>query len=272
MAAAISGDAPSTPAPAADVGCGLARGRIDATAEEDGFLAESCGTPWPRPTLTSYAAYTPHLAEINQRFLESSNGPDSILMRDHDLGDRMFPTIRDNRSYLTMISHYRHEESLGVTHLFKRRHEPLAVSSRLIASMPIHSDFIEVPSSRYIWCVIQLRCPLPASAFRLQPSALMMEVRARAGDGTEHEVVARLVPAMAADGFLLTPCVVEPATMPALCADSAMAAPVATRIRLAAFDRVTYTMAGVVPGSPLRLEGVLEFYELTAERAVPADK
>jgi hypothetical protein len=272
MAAAISGNAPSIPAPAEDVGCGLAGGRIDATAEEDGFLAESCGTPWPRPTLTSYAAYTPHLAQINQRFLESSNGPDSIIMRDHDLGDRMFPTIRDNRSYLTMISHYSHEESHGARHLFTRRHEPLTVSSRLRATIPIHGDFIEVPSSRYIWCVIKLRRPLPASAFRLQPSALMMEVRAHASDGTEHEFVARLVPAMAADGFVLTPCVVEPATMPALCVDSAMAAPVATRIRLAAFDGVTYTTAGVVPGSPLRLEGILEFHELTVQRSVPADE
>jgi len=229
----------------------------DCPAEQDGLLAEWFGRPCPRPTLTSYAAYTPALAAANRLFLESPAGPEAIVLRDSDPKDWMYPTITDNRSYVTLLTHFFHRTSEHERHLFFRRSTPLAARFRPLSSTAISDAPIDVPDVPFLWCIVRLDRELPPQRLTLQPAVLMLDGRL----ATDEPVMHRLIPEMARDGFLLSPYVKPARSLPGLDATGGSAARL-TSIRLRGFTSGINDPNGMQTGRPLQLAGTVAFSEI----------
>jgi len=157
-----------------------------------------------RPVFQSYSAYTPRLIALNEAHLRRPDRPRTIFV---DLApiDGRWPTSEDGPNLMTVLSDYRLDRRTRSYLVFEDerrrgyRLEPLrTVHARLGQS-------IAVPAlaSGPVWVSIDVHRTvlgrLEELAFR--PAVLLLEARLAGGRRVHH----RLVPGVAADGFLLSP-------------------------------------------------------------------
>jgi hypothetical protein len=80
-------------------------GTTDVYSVNQSWLLAS-GNSWaPRPVTQSYSAFTPELAELNLRHLQSANAPDNILFRVEPIDTRL-PSLEDGLSWPALINGY----------------------------------------------------------------------------------------------------------------------------------------------------------------------
>ena len=177
-------------------------GPVDVYSYEQSVLLASGLTFRPRPVFQSYMAYTPRLARANAEFLAGDGAPRWIVLQPETI-DRRFPAIDDAAAWPILLTHYRAEGRVGSYALLERR--ATALSWRLLPLGRLHTATdtpIEVPPG-LVWARIDVGETLAdrvAAALFAAPY-VFMDVTFANGAPWRY----RLVPAVARDGFLLSP-------------------------------------------------------------------
>lgn len=163
----------------------------------------------PRPVIQSYAAYTPWLARLNARHLESPRAPDSILFRPSSI-DHRYWSLDDGLSWPSLLTRYDiggyREEYLVLGRSRAPRRWELApiLETRLRLGETLRVPPVREP----IWARLQVRwTPLGRGLgflFR-SPETTLRWTRSPGAEPREH----RLVVGTASEGFLLSPVVVS---------------------------------------------------------------
>jgi hypothetical protein len=161
----------------------------------------------PRPVFQSYSAYTPALAALNLAFYRSAAAPAFVLWRQETIDGR-FPTIDDAPLVAEMPRAYEAQFTEGDYVILKRvRDLPARPQARVLLAerSAAFGEAVPVPESggTAIWLQADLGLNLlgRARAALYRPPEVTMRVVDARGSATEW----RIIPAVAADGFLLVP-------------------------------------------------------------------
>jgi hypothetical protein len=182
------------------------RGPVDVYSYDQAVLLAHGLDFQPRPVFQSYMAYTPRLARANADFLLGERAPEEILFRVAPIDARL-PALDDAASWPLLMARYRFVERAGGFALLQRRAAPLPWRLEPLARVETVTDqLIEVPSADGpIWARVDLhatRRDAIVETLLAAPPAYISIVR---HEGTARAY--RIVPALARDGFVLSPLV-----------------------------------------------------------------
>jgi hypothetical protein len=161
----------------------------------------------PRPVFQSYSAYTPALLKRNLRFYQSSSAPQFVFARLQSI-DWRFPAQDDSLLLEELPRRYLIAKEANDFLLLHRK--PVQPPGELLREkFPMrHVSFgqeIELPET--VNCAIELRAIFKPSiygaarAFVVQPAEVSLVLT----DGKHGQHTGRLIPEMAAAGFLVQP-------------------------------------------------------------------
>ena len=160
-----------------------------------------------RPTLQSYQAGEPGLAQRNVRHVAWPDGPDHLLFRVETI-DHRYPSMDDGPSWPTIIAGYG-IRSVGRRHLVldKRSRQRRLVWGETAASDLTFGERLEVKHGRgrLLWVRIRMERTAAGRAAAAVLRGPVPYVRVELANGTERWH--RIVPGMARSGFLLSPLV-----------------------------------------------------------------
>ena len=164
----------------------------------------------PRPVFHSYMAYSPRLARANADFLLDADAPEWLLFRIAPI-DRHLAAIDDSLSWPLVLTRYRFIETVGLFALLQRRETPLPWHLEPLGRVEAKThDLVNVPAADGpIWVRIDIgesrRDALAAALL----SASLTYVGIGRTDGRAQAY--RVVPALAREGFLLSPVIEDTA-------------------------------------------------------------
>ena len=179
-------------------------GRVDLYPNDQLVLVANGLNRSSRPVFQSYFAYTPRLIALNETHLQGGQRPRTVFVDIAPI-DGHWPTSEDAPSLISILSDYDLRQRTRSYLVFQR------ASRRGYGLVPIRTvrsrlgESIRVPPTDAgpIWVTITVRRTvmgrLEELAFR--PATLLIEARLAGGRRVRH----RLVPAVAEDGFLLSP-------------------------------------------------------------------
>lgn len=179
--------------------------RIDLLTSSQGVVLVNELNYAPRPVFQSYAAYSPRLQRLNERYFLDGSAPPFVLLKIEAI-DMRYPTSEDGLALLALWRNYRLVEIERGFVLLKRVRElrdPIAPAAARYVDAAF-GEWIDVPAHTsamlmHVDLSQSLRGKLTTTLLREPP--LLMEV---ALDTTVvHKY--RLVRAAAAGGFLLSP-------------------------------------------------------------------
>jgi len=182
-------------------------GPIDAYPGDQALLLALGAEFRPRPVFQSYMAYTPRLAHANADALLGGRAPEWILFRVGPI-DGGLPALDDAPSWPIFLTHYRLAQDLGVFALLRRRPTPRQWHLEQIEKIATRTDaIVSVPSAARgpIWARIDIRETWGDAIARTVLAAPLIHLAVSYRDGSWRN--GRLVPALARDGFLLSPMV-----------------------------------------------------------------
>jgi len=182
--------------------------RIDFLGHDIGFAIVNRINYRPRPTLQSYAAMTPRLAELNRAFYaDPARAPALVMSREQTIDDRL-PTLDDapTRRYLYHHYDYALEEKGFVFWTRRPDPEPHLDQRVLITEQTVRfGEVISTPmrDDAVIYCEVQIDRSVLGRlrAFLYKPPP----VYAATDDGGFDQRRFLLPPTMAAAGFLTYP-------------------------------------------------------------------
>lgn len=185
----------------------VGRGSVDVFNYEQGAALLNDLRYTPRPVFQGYSAYTPRLAWRNLRFYQSSQAPDFILWK-HQTIDGRFPTLDDAALVAELPRAYAPVLDEG-DFLVLRKQRPLA-APRLTRQLLVErglafGEELALPVDRGHPLWLQVTLPLSKlgrlRAFLYKPPLANLVTTDERGQSTTW----RLLPQVAADGFLLQP-------------------------------------------------------------------
>jgi len=162
------------------------------------------GTAWsPRPTVISYAAYTPSLALANADHLRM-HGPDRVYFGIQPIDGR-YPALEDGASWPVLLANYVPSgSSREQIHLDRRAvADAVTFGATETSRHPLGEDVDLRGRHGPQWATVQLA---PTFAGRIVSAAFklpQLHLLVRYADGSKKSYA--FVPGMAAGGFLLTP-------------------------------------------------------------------
>ncbi len=161
----------------------------------------------PRPAFQSTTAYTPYLIERNVEFLRSRSAPDTIFFRIEPFDGRL-PAFEDGASWPELLSRYDITDDIaGFLRLDRRRAaRGYSFSPFLKETVNLGENVkIDNPDNALLWGHIELEKTTVGkiAGMLLKMPLLRLDVVLR--DGTSRSF--RILPAAAAEGFLLSPLV-----------------------------------------------------------------
>ncbi len=164
-----------------------------------------------RPSFQEYGTYTAGLAAANRAFIEGPQAPRWVLFGpESPLGfmtiDGRFPSSAEGALWPDLLRLYRPDHRLGDLVALVRRDTPAPLALGPARGFTAGFDtFSTVDADGPLWATLDVRPNLAgrilSALFRPPPLRLAV----RLDDGSERRF--RLVPALAADGFLLSPLV-----------------------------------------------------------------
>jgi hypothetical protein len=165
----------------------------------------------PRPVFQSYMAYSPRLARANADYLLSENAPEWILFRISTINSRL-PALDDATSWPRLMTRYRITAEAGAYAVLQRRTPPLPWHLEQLAHVDtMTGDTVAVPPTADgpIWARIDVQTTRRDAVVGalLVPPVVAIGVALSDGKQLTH----RLVPALAREGFLLSPLVEDTA-------------------------------------------------------------
>ena len=161
----------------------------------------------PRPSFVSYSTYTPWLMDLDVAYYCSPQAPDFVLFKLVSIDDRL-PTLQSGPLLLLLAEYYQPVLTERGYVLFQRREPPRAAGTP--AAFPLLSEGdltvgepLALSLEGTVWCQLEMRETFLGKLLGMfyQLPAVWM------GLGTDQPAPAkfRLVPRMAASGFLLNP-------------------------------------------------------------------
>lgn len=187
----------------------LARGdkRVDVMGHDLGFAIVNGVNYRPRPTLQSYAAMTPRLADLNAAFMaDPSRAPEVVISRIQTIDDRL-PTLDDAPALRYLYHHYDYvSEETGFLLWIRRDFDPALDTRELLSEQTLgFTDPIIPPAddNHPIWCELEIKPSLLGRLrqFLYKPPVLMVKT----DDGGSDQRLMRIAPAMARAGFFAYP-------------------------------------------------------------------
>ena len=161
----------------------------------------------PRPEFQSLTAYTQYLIERNVKFLKSPTAPATIFFNVEPIDGRL-AAFEDGASWPELLTRYDVTDDTGKFLRLDRRAVPRTYTLSPLLTTTIHLGEtlkIDGRDNSLIWVRIDLEKTMLGRILAILTKAplLMLEVTLR--DGTSHAF--RILPAAAAEGFLLSPVV-----------------------------------------------------------------
>jgi hypothetical protein len=191
------------------------RGGADLFTIRQSILLAS-GTEYrPRPLFQSYVAWSPALSQRNAAFLRSDDAPEWVLAEVWAV-DEHLPAVEDARAWPELLARYDAVARAPTMVLMRRSRAPRTVQLRPLATVDAKwGERADLPrSSHPLWVKMELA---PTLAGRLVSFVYKgPEVRVNLSVEGGGEPGYRLIPAAAADGFLLSPIIEDPGTLQAL--------------------------------------------------------
>ncbi len=162
----------------------------------------------PRPIFQSYSVYTPALIKKNLQHLASSQAADYLLF-DIKTIDNRYPTLDDGALWPTIWRYYDPIDQASDFLILSRRSSPRDVLLDKVAEgSSLMGQYIAVPeTNKPVWAKVKMHLsPLgKLRAFVFRQSILKIEVTF---DNGKSEIK-HFIPAMASEGFLLSPYITE---------------------------------------------------------------
>ena len=160
----------------------------------------------PRPTVESYIAWTPALAELNAAFLRGPRAPEWLWTGVGSIDGR-YPLLDDAPSWLEMLRRY-DVAAVAPEHLLLHKR----AAPRPLSIMPlttIAGNDVAVPNEPMVWCSIEAPQSNRLRDLLGRPSPLTLETTTAAGKQTRWKVPR----AMLAGGFVISPQVADAAAL-----------------------------------------------------------
>ena len=211
------------------------RGTIDTYPGDQALLFAYGADFRPRPVFQSFMAYTPRLAHANADALLGDAAPQWILFRVAP-SDNQFPTLDDAPSWPILLTHYDFSERAGGFAILQRRATPRAWRLEAIDAVATHTGAeIAVPSaaSGPIWVRIDVRETARDALVGTALHGPIVRIVVTLTD--ERAVTYRIVPALARDGFLLSPVILSTTEFVGLLQGNGPGAPQVARFRVSDF-------------------------------------
>lgn len=220
-----------------------ARGAVDMIGFEQGALLARGLDYRPRPVFHDYAAYTRWLIDANQAHWRGGRAASTIFVANATI-DNHYPLLDTGKSIVELLTRFRAEEALGDYLRLQRRSAPLeAVPTAVVDAGARWGEWVSIPDTgALVMLEAQMTLNWGGRLLRLALRPPQVAITVKLADGTER--VHRVVPAMAAEGFLLSPY----AELPAL-----LAAHGAGRLAVLEKARVTAVRLDVNPVSAVSL-------------------
>ena len=181
-----------------------------------------------RPSFQEYSTYTAGLAAANRAFLEGDRAPRWVLFGPElPLGvmalDDRFPAFAEGTLWRDLLGRYRPVRRIGALVALERRAVPVPVPEGPARDgVAAFGAFVPVPGDGPLWATLDVRPNLAGRVLSALFRPPLLTLTVRLGDGGERRF--RLVPALAAGGFLLTPLVDNASDYEALAAGEAAGA------------------------------------------------
>jgi hypothetical protein len=186
----------------------------------------------PRPVFQSYMAYSPRLARANADHLLGDEAPEWILFRVAPIDQRL-PALDDAPSWPLLMTRYRLAEPAGSYALLQRRATPLPWRLESLGRVETETgSIVEVPPAADgpIWARIDVRATTRDALIGALLSAPVVYVSIALND--DGVLAYRLVPALAREGFLLSPVVANTEDFKRLIAGASEGVHVHSAVRL----------------------------------------
>jgi hypothetical protein len=212
----------------------------------------------PRPVFQSYMAYTPRLARVNADFLRGARAPEWILFEPATI-DRRLPALDDGLSWPLLLTHYRLAGWFNWFALLHRRPVPLRWSLTPLGRVETSTGApLAVPgtSRELVWVRIDVQQTIRDRIVETLLAAPVVYLHMTLGDGRQSSY--SVVPALAREGFLLSPLVVDTAEF----AQLLQADPSRRLVHVSAISVTLDRAHGIDPG-PRAL--AVEFFRLQIE-------
>lgn len=180
-------------------------GGVDVYPGDHGLLLAYNADLRPRPVFQSFMAYTPRLAHANVDALLDDDAPAWILFRIAPI-DGELPALDEAPSWPILLTRYRLAETRSPFALLQRRATPVPWRLEPIGSVATQTDAeIAVPSvaAGLIWATISIAETRRDVVMRTLLAAPQVFLAVSYRDGQRQKW--RVVPALARDGFLLSP-------------------------------------------------------------------
>lgn len=169
----------------------------------------AAGNRWnPRPILQSYSAYTPRLSSINADHLTLGGAPDHIFFRVETIDSRL-PALDDGASWPALIFGYFPIRMNGDFVVLEKRPEGRDVPRLTKVVDGVHKFGEEVvvprPEGNFLFAQIDIKQTIVGKLISIlyKPSRLAMTVTMHDGQTQTY----RIISAMTASGFVLSPLV-----------------------------------------------------------------
>ena len=160
----------------------------------------------PRPSFVSYSTYTPWLMNLDVAYYCSPQAPDFVLFKLESIDNRL-PTLQSGPLLVLLAEYYRPVLTEGGFVLFERRELPRAAGTPAAFPLLREGDLtvgesLPLPLEGTVWCRLELRETFLGKLRRIfyQQPPVWMRV-----ETDQFVIKSRLVPRMAATGFLLNP-------------------------------------------------------------------
>jgi hypothetical protein len=157
----------------------------------------------PRPAFQSYSAYSSALIDANMAHYTSLASPNYVLFKYQTIDNR-YPSLDDAEVLTQLLLNYKPVlEEKGYL-VWKKEDPPssLEVSNTLKTSLPFDREFT-LPSIGWQWLQLEIK---PSRLGRLLNFFYKLpQISLRVNDNQGHQADYRLIPDMAAKGFLINP-------------------------------------------------------------------
>jgi hypothetical protein len=184
----------------------VGKNTIDEISNEPAVVLLNHMNYMPRPVFQSYAAYTPYLLRANKDFLASGRAPEYLVV-DLQALDMHLPTMEDGPALLEVLHRYRPVMVEKSRILLERRSEEAGELTRQkVASQPVRfNEEIRLPAGEKQVLSLRIRETLEGACHRLLLRSEPVMLNVLTSD--DRRLSYRLIPGMAASGFLINPLV-----------------------------------------------------------------
>jgi len=182
-------------------------GSGDIYSYEQAVLLASNNVWNPRPILQSYSAYTPTLAELNERHLRGEKAPDWVLI-DLWVPDGRLPSLDDGMSWPALLENYTFVSFDG-QFVLMRRNQVLQTASRLSRiSQERHQTGLIVALPEVdapLFAEVDLKPTLLGKLLMVlfKPPQLNIKLNLKNGESTSYRVISNMM----TTGFIVSPLV-----------------------------------------------------------------